>query len=256
MAAGLSHGRRFIVRKLKLLCLGLSVLLATTLIGCDPQIVTPLLPSPDDRTIHVAGSGSVVGEPDIATLNLGVSVEKASVEEAREVAASAMTDVTESLKANNVAEKDIQTENFSIYPQYDYTDNGRVLRGYRVNNTVSVKVRELESLSGIIDAAAAAGGDIVVVNAIQFMIEDSTALQTQARALAVKNAEAKAQTLAGVSGVTLGKPVTITEISLGGGPSIAFAESTAFDDSARSSTPIEAGELTVTVNVTIVYEIK
>ena len=242
--------------KLKLLCLGLSVLLVITLTGCDPQIVAPLLSSPDDRTLHVTGSGSVVGEPDIATLSLGVSVEKASVEEAREVAASAMTDVTASLTANNVAEKDIQTENFSIYPQYDYTDNGRVLRGYKVNNTVSVKVRELESLSDIIDAAAAAGGDIVVVNAIDFMIEDSTALQTQARALAVKNAEAKAQTLAAASGVTLGKPVTITEISLGGGPPIAFAESLAFDDVARSSTPIEAGELTVTVNVTIVYEIK
>jgi uncharacterized protein YggE len=244
------------VRKLKLLCLGLSALLVITLIGCDPQIVTPLLSSPNSRTIHVTGSGSVVGEPDIATLNLGVSVEKASVEEAREAAASAMTAVIESLEVNNVAEKDIQTENFSIHPQYDYTDNGRVLRGYRVNNTVSAKVRELESLSDIIDDAAAAGGDIVIVNAIQFMIEDATALQTQARALAVKNAEAKAQTLAEASGVTLGKPVTITETQSGGGPRIAFAESAAFDNSARSSTPVQAGELAVTVNVTIVYEIK
>ena len=244
------------MKQLKLLCLGLSTLLVLTLAGCEPQIVTPLLSSPADRTIHVTGSGSVVGEPDIATLNLGVSAEKASVEDAREAAASAMTSVIESLKANDVAEKDIQTENFSIYPQYDYTDNGRVLRGYRVNNTVSAKVRELEGLSDIIDDAAAAGGDIVVVNSIQFMIEDSTALQTQARALAVKNAEAKAQTLAEASRVTLGKPVTITETTHGESPPIAFAESAALaDDSARSATPVQAGELTVTVNVTIVYEI-
>ncbi len=244
------------MKELKLLCLGLSILLVITLVGCEPQIVTPLLSS-DSRTIHVTGNGSVVGEPDIATLNLGVSVEKASVEEAREAAASAMTSIIDSLKANDIAEKDIQTENFSIYPQYDYTDDGRVLRGYRVNNTVSAKVRELESLSDIIDDAAGAGGDIVVVNSIQFMIEDSTPLQTQARALAVKNAEAKAQTLAEASGVTLGKPVTITEISSGGGPPIAFAESAALvADSARSSTPVQAGELTVTVNVTVVYEIK
>ena len=245
------------MNQLKLLCIVLSALLVITLIGCEPQIVTPLLSPPESRTIHVTGNGSVVGEPDIARLNLGVSAEKASVEEAREAAASAMVSVIESLKANEVEEKDIQTENFSIYPQYDYTDNGRVLRGYRVNNTLSAKVRELESLSDIIDDAAAAGGDIVVVNAIQFMIEDSTALQTQARALAVKNAEAKAGTLAEASGVTLGKPVTITETSSGGGPPIAFAESAVLaDDSARSSTPIEAGELTVTVNVTIIYEIK
>ena len=213
------------MKELKLLCLGLSTLLVITLAGCEPQIVTPLLPSPESRTIHVTGNGSVVGEPDIATLNLGVSAEKASVEEARETAASAMTSVIDSLKANDIAEKDIQTENFSIYPQYDYTDNGRVLRGYRVNNTVSAKVRELESLSDIIDDAAGAGGDIVVVNSIQFMIEDSTPLQTQARALAVKNAKAKAQTLAEAGGVTLGKPITITEMSASGGPPIAFVES-------------------------------
>lgn len=244
------------MKQLRLLYLGLSTLLAITLAGCEPQIVTPLLSSPTNRTVHVTGNGSVIGEPDIATLNLGVSVEKASVEEAREAAASAMTTVIESLKTNDVAEKDIQTENFSIYPQYDYTDDGRVLRGYRVNNTVSAKVRELESLSDIIDDAAGAGGDIVVVNSIQFMIEDSTPLQTQARALAVKNAEAKAQTLAEASGVTLGKPVTITETTRGESPTVAFAESAALAaDSARSSTPVQAGELTVTVNVTVVYEI-
>ena len=97
----------------------------------------------------------------------------------------------------------------------------------------------------------------VVVNNIQFMIEDPTPLQTQARALAVKNAEAKAQTLAEASGVALGKPITISETSRTASPPIAYAEEAAFaDDSARSATPIEAGELTVTVNITVVYEIE
>ena len=246
------------MKRLKFLCLSLCSLLVIALTGCEPQIISPLVPSPESRSIHVTGSGSVTGEPDIATLNLGVSVEKETVEEAREAAASAMTAVIDSLKANDIAENDIQTENFSIYPQYDYTDEGRVLRGYRVNNTVSAKVRELESLSDIIDDATGAGGDIVVVNFIQFMIEDPTPLQAQARALAVKNAEAKAQTLAEASGVTLGKPITITETSRTAGPPIAYAESAEFaaDDGARSSTPIQAGELTVTINITVVYEIE
>ncbi len=242
---------------LKFLCLGLSTLIAITLTGCEPQIIGPLLQSQESGKIHVTGSGSVAGEPDIATLNLGVSVEKETVAEAREAAAAAMTGVIASLKANDVAEKDIQTERFSIYPQYDYTDNGRVLRGYSVNNTVSAKVRELENLSEVIDDAAEAGGDIVVVNSIQFMIEDATALQAQARSLAVKNAEAKAQTLAEASGVTLGKPITIIETTSGGSLPIAFAKSAEFaDESARSSTPIEAGELTIIVNITVVYEIE
>ena len=245
------------MKKSKFLCLGLSALIAITLTGCEPQIMGPLLQVQESKSIHVTGNGSVTGEPDIATIYLGVSVEKKSVEAAREEAAIAMTAVIESLKTNDIAEKDIQTENFSIYPQYDYTDNKRVLRGYRVNNTVSAKVRELESLSDIIDDAANAGGDTVVVNSLQFMIEDPTPLQAQARALAVRNAETKAQTLAEASGVTLGKPIRITETSYAAGPPIAYAEEAAFsDDSARSATPIEAGELTVTVNITVVYEIE
>ncbi len=245
------------MKRLEFLFLGVITLLAITLTGCEPQIIGTLLQSQESGKIHVTGSGSVVGEPDIATLNLGVSVEKKTVAEAREAAAVAMTAVIDALKASGIAENDIQTERFSIYPQYDYTENGRVLRGYSVNNTVSAKVRELETLSGVIDDAAEAGGDIVVVNSIQFMIEDTTPLQTQARGLAVKDAEAKAQTLADASGVTLGKPITITETSHAAGPPIAFAKEAAFaEDSARSSTPIEAGELTVTVNITIVYEIE
>ena len=244
------------MKKLKFLSIGLSALIAITFTGCEPQIVGTLL-QPESRSIHVTGSGSVVDEPDIAVLNLGVSVEKEAVAEAREAAAVAMTAVIASLKANDIAEKDIQTERFSIHPQYDYTENGRVLRGYRVNNTLSAKVRALENLSDIIDDAAGAGGDIIVVNSVQFMIEDTTPLQAQARILAVKNAEGKAQTLAEAGGVTLGKPITITETSRAVSPLIAYAEEAALAaDSARSVTPIEAGELTVTVNVTIVYEIK
>lgn len=201
----------------------------------------------------MTGSGSVTGEPDIAALILGVSVEKETVAEAREAAAAGMTAVLDSLKANDTAEEDIQTENFSIRPQYDYTENGRVLRGYRVNNTISAKVRELQRLSDIIDDAAGAGGDIIVVNSVQFMIEDPTALQMEARALAAKDAEAKAQTLADAHGVKLGKPVTITEVTSGGISPTVYAESVAAD-SLRASTPIEAGQLTVTVNITVVYE--
>ncbi len=234
-------------------------LLISTLTACDSNVVSKVLtPSTSGRTIHVMGSGSVTGEPDIATLNLGVSVEKETVAEAREEAASAMTALIDSLKANDIAEEDINTENFSIYPRYDYTEGGRVLRGYSVNNTVRAKVRELDTLSDVIDDAAEAGGDYIVVNSIQFMIEDTTEFQKQARSLAVKNAEAKAQTLADAGGVTLGKPVTITENTYFESPPIPFpvAEAAFADDSARTSTPIAPGELTVTVNITVVYEIE
>ena len=238
--------------------LAIGPLLMLTLTACDVNIASEVLSSPaGDRTIHVTGSGSVTGEPDIAALDLGVSVEKETVAEAREEAASAMTALINSLQANNVAEKDIKTENFSIYPQYDYTDDGRELRGYRVNNTIRAKVRDLATLSEVIDDAAEAGGNSIVINSIQFMIDDTAPLQTQARSLAVKDAEAKAQTLAKASGVRLGEPVTITESTYFEGPPIAFAMAEeAFDDAARSATPIAPGELAVTVTVAVVYEIE
>ena len=235
--------------------LAIGPLLILTLTACDVNIASEVLSSSAvDRTIHVTGSGSVTGEPDIATLDLGVSVEKKTVAEAREEAASAMTALINSLQANNVAEKDIKTENFSIYPQYDYTDDGRILRGYIVNNTVRVKVRDLATLSDVIDGAAVAGGNSIVINSIQFMIDDTAPLQTQARGLAVKDAEAKAQTLAKASGVRLGEPINITESTYFEGPPIPFARTAeaAFD----TATPIASGELTVTVTVTVVYEIE
>ena len=117
-----------------------------------------------------------------------------------------------------------------------------------------MKVRELETLSDVIDGAAAAGGNSIVINSIQFMIDDTAPLQTEARSLAVKDAEAKAQTLAKASGVRLGEPITITESTYFEGPPVPYARTAeaAFD----TATPIAPGEHTVTVTVTVVYEIE
>ncbi|MBM3242390.1 DUF541 domain-containing protein [Candidatus Poribacteria bacterium] len=109
-----------------LLLLGLYMV---TIVACD----TINMESPMVESIQVTGSGSVLGEPDVAFLNLGISVERNSVREARDEAAFAMQKVVDSIKSNGVAEKDIQTQNFNIQPQYDYSDNRQILRGYLVH---------------------------------------------------------------------------------------------------------------------------
>ena len=206
------------------------------------------------KTIQVTGSGSASGEPDIVVLTLGVSVERASVKEAREKAAEAMNKVLDSLKGNGVAEKDLQTQQFSIQQQFDFIEGRRVFRGYRVTNTVSAKSHDLDRVGQLIDDAAEAGGDLVQVQSIRFAIDDPKELQAQARVDAMKNALAKAQTLAVEGDVTLGKPISISESSSSVLPPSPFGRDVAAEG--LSATPIETGQLQVTVTVHVLYEIK
>lgn len=229
----------------------LSLPLMMTFIGCEGDTITVAPPSEAVQGIQVTGSGSAYGEPDVAMLHLGVSTERDSVKEAREEAAVVMQRVVSSLKNNGVSEVDIQTQHFSIQPQYDYIDKRKVLRGYRVTNMVSVKIRTLDQTGKIIDDAAEAGGDIVQVQSIRFEIDDPTELQTQARVEAMKDAKARAETLAEESGVKLGKPISISE-------SMKFPSPVRYGDYAEEAitTPIEPGQLEVTVTVTVIYEIE
>jgi len=228
-------------------CLLLILLLVVTFFACEETI---FLTQQGVEGIQVTGSGSVSGKPDVALLNLGVSTERASVTEAREEAAVAMQKVIDSLRANGVAENDIQTQHFSIQPQFDFIDGKQLLRGYRVTNMVSIKVRDLNKIGEAIDGAAAAGGDIIQVQSIRFTIDDPTELQAQARMKAMQDAQAKAQTLAQEGGVRLGKPVSISEV-IGFSSPVSFGKAEEF-----STTPIEAGELEVAVTVTVIYSIK
>lgn len=206
------------------------------------------------RRIQVTGSGSTLGEPDIVVLTLNVSVEKASVKEAREEAANAMNQVLDSLKGNGVAEGDIQTQQFSIQQQFDFTNGRREFRGYRVTNAVSAKSRDLDRIGQVIDDAAAAGGDLVQIQSIQFGIEDAKELQAQARVEAMKDALAKAQVLAAEGGVTLGKPISISESSAL--PLPTFPTARGLVEDVLATTPIETGQLQVNVIVNVVYEIE
>ena len=202
-----------------------------------------------NKTIQVTGSGAAIGEPDVVLLSLGVSVERESVKQARADAAEAMQGVIDSLKENGVAELDIQTQHFSIHQQFDFPNGRREFRGYNVTNTVSAKIRDLDVVGQAIDDAAEAGGDLVQINSIQFSIDDTAELRMQARVAAMRNAQAKAQTLAREGGVTLGKPISISEAG-SSFVSQPFARGLAED----VATPIESGQLQVTVRVNVVYE--
>ena len=209
-----------------------------------------------EKTVRVSGTGVVAGEPDLVVLSIGVSVERDSVKQARAEAAEAMAGVIESLKGNGLLDEDIQTQHFSIHQQFDYSKGRREFRGYSVTNTASAKIRDLNIVGDVIDDAAEAGGDLVEINSIQFTIDDTTKLKMQARVAAMGDAQAKAQTLATEGGVTLGKPISISESGDFYAPYPASIEFAFADDAGAVATPIQSGQLQITVTVNVIYEIE
>ena len=189
--------------------------------------------------ISVSGMGEVTGTPDTVEVGLGVSVLGETVDQAATTAAEKAQALIDSLTANGVAEEDITTTDYSIYPEYDYSSNEERLIGYRVSNTVRAKIRDLDSTGAVLDAATAAGGDDVVVNGLSFSIEDNDELVAAAREAAWNDAMTKANQLAELSGQTLGEATTITEtVSMPPTP-IPYAAEAAADRAVE--TPIEPG---------------
>jgi uncharacterized protein YggE len=205
--------------------------------------------------LSATGEGRVTGSPDIAEVMLGVSHEAATVAEARERAAQAMTAMLDALKSNGVDEKDIQTTQFNIEPQYDYEDGRQRLRGYRVTNIVSAKIRDIDATGDVIDAAVTAGGDAAQVQGLRFTIDDPSELENEARRLAMQNAREKAEVLADAGGVELGDVVSVSESVSGFPPPIPFARG-AIGVPATGPTPIQAGQLEVVVTVNVMYELR
>ena len=131
----------------------------------------------------------------------------------------------------------------------------RVLIGYQVTNTLTIKVRDLNNMGNVIDGASEAADDLIRVNRISFTIEDTKPLQNEAREEAIADLLTKAATMAELAGVELGQLVYLTESGGGVPQSFARIESAAAFGFADSSTSILAGELDVSVNVQAVFGI-
>jgi uncharacterized protein YggE len=253
---GSSEKGRRIVRRgvvVALALLGAATLLAA---ACTTEEGDTIVNTPGSTTngITVSGRGEAFGSPDVALISLGVQAQATTVAEARETSASTAQAVIDSVKKNGVADKDIVTTQFTIQPQYDFRSNGgQTIRGYQVTNVISIKVRKIDTAGKVLDDATAAGGNNTLVQGISFTIDDPSKLQEAARADALKDAQDKAEQLAKNAGVKLGKPMAISE-STGSTP-IPYAAETA-RAAADTVTPIQTGDLQVTISVQVLYAIE
>ena len=207
--------------------------------------------------ISVTGTGSVTVQPDVGVLSLGIEVRASTVARARSEAAEAMEAIRDSLEDNGIEEGDIQTQFFNIFPQqvFEEGEPPRIV-GFVVNNQVEVKVRDIDTISAVLDDAIEAGGDAVRVNNISFTVDEPEQFLAEARGKAMEDAKERAEQLAELGGVELGNPRSISEAA--GVPPIAFPER-AFDGAVGvggAPTPISPGEAEIIVNVFVVYEIR
>lgn len=244
-------------KRIAIVALIVSGLLAFLGTACEGDKIT--VASPNGNTLQgitVSGEGKATGQPDIAILSLGISTLRPTVAEARNEAASTMQKVIDSVKGNGVAEKDIQSAQYSIYPEYDYSIvASQKLLGYRITNTVTIKVRDIDKTSDVLDGATAAGGDLTQVQGISFTIDEPDALRDQAREDAVNDAKARAQRLADTAGVKLGDPISITEGSVSSPVPMRDALLGGAAE-ANTATPIQPGEMDIDLTVQVVFAIE
>lgn len=229
-----------------------------TVAACSPGQAMPANitinnPGAEQSGIRVSGIGEVTGTPDTITVGLGVSVLADTVAEASSQAAEKATALIDALTANGVDRDDITTTDYSIYPEYDWRNETETLIGYRVSNTVRVKIRNVSQAGDVLDAAVAAVGDDVRVHELYFSIEDNKEMVEAARQAAWEDALAKATQLADLSGRSLGPATSITESVSQPPVPIPFeraflAEEPAFE------TPIEPGTSTVMISLDVHFD--
>lgn len=234
------------------------VLVVVGLASCSPDNTVPveiagLNISNQQEGIWVSGRGVVTVTPDIAILRLGIEAEEASVVEAQSQATEAMEEVMATLTDNGVAEKDIQTQYFSIrrVTKWDRDKEEEIVVGYRVTNMVTAKIRDIDKAGTIIDAVAAAGGDLTRIDSIDFSVDDPSAYYEEARGEAMVDAEVKAEQLAELAGGRLGKATYISESSQV--PPPIYRQAIYEEAMPTATTPISPGEMEISLTVQVVY---
>jgi uncharacterized protein YggE len=211
----------------------------------------------ETRQLRVTGIGEVLAEPDMATVTLGVVSEAETAAAALKQNSQTVADIIAALKAGNIAARDMQTSNFSIQPKYIYPDRNRNeageprIVGYTVSNTLSVRIRDLASTGGILDAMVTLGSN--TVSGIRFGVADPDPIEDRARKAAIADARARAELYAAAANVKLGDIILISESGSqapGPGPLLR----TTMREQAMA-VPVEGGELTFRSSINMIWEL-
>ena len=202
-------------------------------------------------TISVTGEGVVEAAPDIATISLGVTTEAPTAAEAMAANSAALAAVLDRLRAAGVEDRDLQTSNLTLNPNWVGYDSGKAptISGYTASNMLTVRVRALASLGTVLDSAITDGAN--TLNGVTFGVAEPRPALDEARKKAVADAIARATLLAAAAGAKLGPVMSIMESSGFAPPQPMFR----MEASSDSAVPVAGGEVGLTASVTMVFEI-
>ena len=226
----------------------LAVLGAVAVAGC----ATAQDGESGSETILVTGYGEARGNPDIATLNIGVNVANTGIDAAVEESNETVARITAALTGMGILEADIQTTNFNVWREDIYSpETGQVTGEYRyhVDSSVQVNVREISRASEVLKVAIQNGANNIY--GPSFAIDNTDTLAAQARAAAVADARARAEQVAAELGVTLGEVMSVKEVS--GGPVYAYLAGAGYGGGGGEGPPISEGSLTVNIQLEVSF---
>jgi uncharacterized protein YggE len=235
-----------------------AVVMAQSPIQAGAQ-ATPAATAAAAGTISVTGVGEVIVVPDTANIQIGVQVFHEELAEAQRQSTEQITTIIDTIKAAGIADKDIQTSNYSVSIRQQYDPNTGIateVLGYDIYNTLSVTVRDLEELGTILDQVVSAGANQIY--GIYFFTADLTSATEQAREAAVKDAQERASQLAAAAGVEVGRILNISE-GFSAAPlpyDYGMGQGRAGDMAAEGAkVPVQPGSQTVQISVSVTYEI-
>lgn len=229
-------------------------LTATTLaLLATPVLAQEAAPALKPATLEVVAAADVKAAPDMATISTGVMTQGTTAATALSANASAMNKLFAALKALGIPAADIQTSGLNVNPQYVYRDNEAPhVTGYQAINTLSVRLTRLDTVGSVIDTLVKEGSN--QISGPTFGIDKPDPLLDNARREAVGKARARAALLAEAAGLKLGRILSISETAAASPPPMPMMRMAAMADGAASS-PVAAGQLSLSASVTMVFEL-
>jgi uncharacterized protein len=216
-------------------------------------LAVPALAQTPPPAISVTGEAKVSVAPDEAQIDAGVTTDAKTAREASDANNAAMGKVLLALKGAGIDEKDYQTSRLSLQPQfaanYKPSDRASGIVSFRASNRVTVRIRDVTKVAGIIDVLVGAGAN--EIGGISFNVTQSSRYLDEAREKAIADARRKAEIYAKAANVTLGEPISIAEE---GAPTPMFRGRVAAPMAA--GVQVAPGEETLSVTVSVSWAIK